>query len=134
MAQFQRSIVAAPSVDHQRINIGHVALVTIGLILFIGAVYGASLLASQGASSSAGETAAPPAGEVVDGWMPAISAANRAAAEAAMLEEAGRTRDGWSSALLKPEPEVKDGWSSALLKPEPEVVDGWSSRYGNGGK
>ena len=64
-------------------------------------------------------------GEVVDGWMPAISAANRAAA----LEEASRTRDGWSSALLKRERPVADGWSSYLLEPEPEVVDGWASRY-----
>ena len=64
-------------------------------------------------------------GEVIDGWMPAIEAANRAAT----LAEASRTRDGWSSALLKPEQPTVDGWSSYLLRPEPEVVDGWSVRY-----
>ena len=116
MAQFERSIVAAPSVAHRGIRLSHVALATIGLIFFIGAVYGAALIASQAARPSAGDTAAP-AGDVVDGWMPATSAANRAAAEATMLVEARQTRDGWSS---------------ALLKPEPEVVDGWSSRYGGG--
>ena len=133
MAQFERSIVAAPSVDHRGIRPGHVALVTIGLIVFVAAAYATALIASQVAAPSAADSAAP-AGEVVDGWMPALSAANRAAAEAATLAEARRTQDGWSSALLKPEPAVVDGWSSALLKPEPEIVDGWMSRYGNGGE
>jgi len=64
-------------------------------------------------------------GEAIDGWMPAIAAANRAA----MIETASRTRDGWSSALLRPEQPAVDGWSAYLLKPEPEVVDGWSVRY-----
>ena len=119
MAQLERTIVPAPAADQPRMKLSHLALVTIGLILFIGAASGAAFIGSQAARPSVVDTAAPPAGEVVDGWMPAISAANRAAAEAAMLEEARRTRDGWSS---------------ALLKPEPEVVDGWSTRYGGGGK
>ena len=119
MAQFERSIIAAPAADHPRVKLSHLALVIIGLILFIGAAYGVTLMASEEARPAVVDTAAPAAGEAVDGWMTAISAANRAAAEAAMLEEARRTRDGWSS---------------ALLKPEPEVVDGWSTRYGGGGK
>ena len=118
MAHLEPSIYAAPAADQSRIKLSHLALVTIGLILFIGAAYGAAFFASQAAAPSTGDSVAP-VGDVVDGWMPAISAANRQAAEAAMLEEARQTRDGWSS---------------ALLKPEPEVVDGWSTRYGGGGK
>lgn len=133
MAQFERSIVATPSVDHRRIRPSHVALVTIGLIVFIGAAYATALIASQATRPSALDSA-PAVGEVTDGWLPAISAANRAAAQAATLEEARRTADGWSSALLKPEPVVVDGWSSALLKAEPVVVDGWMARYGGGGE
>ena len=118
MAQFERSIVAAPSVDHRGIRLSHVALVTIGLIVFVAAAYATALIASEAARPSAVDATAP-VGEVVDGWMPAFSAANRAVADAATLEEARRT---------------KDGWSSALLKPEPEIVDGWMSRYGGGGE
>jgi hypothetical protein len=72
------------------------------------------------------------AGEIVDGWMAGITAANEAAARAeasADLVAANRVRDGWSAYLLRPEPEIVDGWSAYLLKPEAEIVDGWATRY-----
>jgi hypothetical protein len=90
----------------------------------------AILVISFAVYAFAGDSAAPvtttgATGELVDGWMPAISAAN---AEA-RLAEANALRDGWSSALLVDEPELTDGWAPSLLRPEPELVDGWAARY-----
>jgi len=50
---------------------------------------------------------------VIDGWFPAISAAN----EATRLEAARQAVDGWSVWLLVPtvDQEVRDGWSSRYL-------------------
>jgi hypothetical protein len=99
-----------------------IAAMLIGFVLILAAAIGLFQLVSQPATDASVQAAQ---GDVVDGWMPAISAANRAAA----LEAANRTQDGWSSALLKPEQPAVDGWSVYLLRPEPEVVDGWSVRY-----
>ena len=103
---------------------GRNMLMLLGTILLIGGIALVSLLGFQAAiSSSAG--AQPAVGEAVDGWLPAITAANRAAS----LDEAGQVQDGWSSYLLAEESVPVDGWASYLLRETPEVTDGWASRY-----
>ena len=128
MAQLERSVLATPAVDHGGNRLSRGALMTIGVIVFVGALFSATLIISQGTGAT-GVDAGTRAAEVVDGWMPAVTAANRAASEAATLGEARGTQDGWSSALLKPETEVTDGWAAALLKPEAAITDGWAVRY-----
>jgi hypothetical protein len=49
--------------------------------------------------------------EVVDGWMPAVTFANRKRA----ISDANGVVDGWASGLLKPEPEIVDGWAARYL-------------------
>ena len=95
-----------------------------GTIILIGAIAVAGVLGLQAATFTSAE-ARPAAGEAVDGWLPGITAANRAA----RLDEARQVQDGWSSYLLREEPVAVDGWSSYLLREEPEVTDGWASRY-----
>jgi hypothetical protein len=124
MTQFEKSAAGTFLSEHGNSRLSRYALMYIGTIVLIGAIAVTAVISRQAEGSPAVE-ARPPAGEVLDGWMPGITAANRAA----RIEEAGRTQDGWASALLKPEPEVQDGWSSYLLQEEPEVVDGWASRY-----
>ncbi len=103
---------------------GRSMLMFLGAIILIGAIGLAGVLGFQEAISPAPE-ARPAAGEAVDGWLPGITAANRAA----QLDEARLVQDGWSSYLLRQEPVAVDGWSSYLLREEPEVTDGWASRY-----
>jgi hypothetical protein len=103
MTQFEKSAPRTLITEHGVL----MYLATIALIVMIGV--GAVIL-SQAASPAAVEVRSQ-AGEVVDGWMPGITAANRAAT----LDEARVTQDGWSSALLRPEPVVTDGWSSRYL-------------------
>lgn len=113
MAQLERSILATPAADHRAPRIGRGALVTLAVIALAGAVVTAALVVPQGIGDP--DADAGTRAEVVDGWMPAISAANRAAGEAAMLERAGMAQDGWSAALLKPESMVTDGWAGRYL-------------------
>lgn len=89
-------------------------------MLFIGTLALAAVVFGPRAESPAAATQVT--GEVVDGWFPAIDAANRAQA-------AGAAVDGWASYLLVDEPPVVDGWAAALLRPEPKIVDGWAARY-----
>ena len=67
----------------------------------------------------------PPAGQLTDGWMASVTAAN----QAARVDHARRLQDGWSAYLFTDAGEITDGWSSYLLKDEPALVDGWASRY-----
>ena len=113
MAQLERSVLATPAIDRQATRFGRVPFVKIGGIALVGALLGAALIISQGSGGQG-----PQAGtrtDAVDGWMPAITEANRAAGEAAMLEEAGRAQDGWASGLLKPASQVTDGWAARYL-------------------
>jgi hypothetical protein len=123
MTRYQE-LTSAPPVAPSRptVRTGAVAAIAIGTMILIGGLAAASSFGSR--------TAAPAApvvvqGEAVDGWMAAISFANRERAAA----EASRTVDGWATRYLRPESPVVDGWAAALLKPEPEVVDGWMTRY-----
>ena len=124
MAHYQE-LTSAPTISTEKdtFSIGAVAATAVGTVLLIGAV---ALAASVFAPSTINSDApAQVTGEVTDGWMAGITAANRERAAA----EASRTVDGWAARYLKPEPPVVDGWASALLKPEPKVVDGWMTRY-----
>ena len=124
MAQYQE-ITSAPTIpsENDTFSIGAAAATAVGTILLIGAVTLAAYAFAPAAVDS--EAPAQVTGEVTDGWMAGITAANRERAVA----EASSTVDGWAARYLKPEPPVVDGWASALLKPEPEVVDGWMTRY-----
>jgi hypothetical protein len=103
---------------------GRNALVLLGAIVLIGAIAVAGVLGFQAANSPRAEVR-PAAGEAVDGWLPGITAANRAV----QLDQARPVQDGWSSYLLTEEREAVDGWSSYLLREEQEATDGWASRY-----
>ena len=124
MAHYQE-ITSAPTISTKddTFSIGAVAATAVGTILLIGAVTLAAYVFAPATVDSEAPTQLT--GEVTDGWMAGITAANRERA----MAEASRTVDGWATRYLKPEPPVVDGWASALLKPEPEVVDGWMTRY-----
>ena len=118
-------MVSTPSLTTERgpISINRLSAIALGTLLFFGVVAVAAVSVGQRAEIPTTTTQA--AGEVTDGWLSAITYANRAQA----TEAASQTVDGWSSYLLRAEPPVVDGWASALLKPEPRVMDGWASRY-----
>jgi len=124
MTRYQE-LTTAPTIstESESFSIGAVAATAVGTILLIGAVALAAYVFAPSTINS--DAPAQVTGEVTDGWMAGITAANRERAAA----EASRTVDGWAARYLKPEPPVVDGWASALLKPEPEVVDGWMTRY-----
>ena len=125
MTQFEKSAPGMILDERGASRFGRYTVMYIGTIILIVAIALTGAIVFQPASPAAVEAVRPEAGEVVDGWMPGITEANRAA----RLDEARRTLDGWSSRHLHPGPEVKDGWASYLLQVEPEVVDGWASRY-----
>jgi len=122
MAQYTKSVQAGTYSRIGAFPAGRAAMLIAAAFAILVIAFAVSAFAPD---SEAPATTAGATGELVDGWMPAISAAN---AEA-RLAEANAVRDGWSSALLVDEPEVTDGWASYLLRPEPEVVDGWAARY-----
>ena len=121
--QIQAPATGALIGDDANRNRRFAAMGLLSLFILVMAAYAMFAFLRQPAADDRSVQAAQ--GAVIDGWMPAIEAANRAAT----LEAARQTRDGWSSALLKAEQAAVDGWSSYLLLPEPEVVDGWSVRY-----
>jgi hypothetical protein len=124
MTRYQE-LTTAPTIStkSESFAIRAVAATAVGTILLIGAVAVAASAFAPATPDS--DASVQVTGEVTDGWMAGITAANRQRAAA----EASRTVDGWAARYLKPEPPVVDGWASALLKPEPEVVDGWMTRY-----
>jgi len=79
-----------------------VAAILIGFVVVVIAAIGLVQTTQQPAADAPSVNAA--SGEVTDGWMPAIAAEQRAE----MLDEAHRTRDGWSSALLKRQTDSSD--------------------------
>ena len=124
MTRFQEMTTPALSTERAPFKFGRLIAVYLGMILLIGAVAGSALVFSRADSQI---TATQAAGEATDGWLPAITAANRERA----AEEASRTVDGWASALLRAEPPVVDGWASALLKPAPGMTDDYGLRHVN---
>ena len=125
MTRFQElTSTPALTTDRAPFKIGRLTAVYFAATLLIGAVAVSAFIVSR-AENPITETRA--AAEVTDGWLPAITAANRQRA----AEEASQAMDGWASALLKAEPPVVDGWAPALLKPETSGTDDYALRHIN---
>lgn len=124
MTQFEKTAPGALITQRGATRIGRYTLMYLGIIVLIGTIALVATLAFQLDRASA-PASGPRADQLVDGWMPGVTAANAAA----RLEAANRQRDGYMSSLFPEAPEVTDGWASALLKDEPAIVDGWASRY-----
>jgi hypothetical protein len=103
-------------------RIVEIGAITIGLIMLAGIALAGAFAFGFLPVERANEG---PRVEAVDGWLPAMTAANRA------LTTSGTNAavDGWASALLKAEQPIVDGWAPALLEPEQQPVDGWAARY-----
>lgn len=114
-------ITATPALG-SRTRMSEIYLISIGCLMLLGILAAAAFAFGPLRSQPTGTTTQT---EAVDGWLPAVTVANRERA----FSEANAVVDGWSTALLKRDPEVTDGWAAALLKAEPHVVDGWAARY-----